>query len=101
MHTLRDVSKKQIPDLVIYKYSQFGDLSLSLASAGRILHSVDLLPISSGSSSAENAGSVVLDRRLDLGVGEEGIIGRVISVVLDGGPESESMLLGEGVIGWN
>lgn len=43
----------------------------------------------------------MLDRRLDLGVGEEGIIGRVISVVLDGGSESENTLLGEGIIGWN
>lgn len=87
--------------LISFKYSQFGDLSSSLALAGRILHSVDLLPIHSGSSSADRTGSVVLDRRLNLGVGEEGIIGRVISVVLDGGSESENMLLGEGVIGWN
>jgi hypothetical protein len=65
-------------------------------------HSVNLFPISSSSLPAENtAGSVIMDRRLDLGVGEEGIIGRVISVVIDGGSESEGMLLGEGVIGWN
>lgn len=92
-----------MPDLAPLKCSQFGDLSSSLASAGRVLHSVNLFPIPSSSSTAENtAGSVILDRRLDLGAGEEGIIGRVISVVVvDGGSESENMLLGEGVIGWN
>ncbi|KAH0607083.1 uncharacterized protein H6S33_003071 [Morchella sextelata] len=101
---------------------QFGDLSSSVASAGRILHSVDLM----FPSAEKTAGSVVLDRRLDLGVGEEGIIGRVVSVtttapaaaaaaaprarasdLYDEGSESEedpeglSVLLGEGVIGWN
>lgn len=103
MNKIKKQNQKCLTYLSLFKYSQFGDLSSSLASAGRILHSVDLvvLPISSGSSSAENTGSVVLDRRLDLGVGEEGIIGRVISVVLDGGSESENMLLGEGIIGWN
>jgi hypothetical protein len=110
-----------LPDLTPLN-SQFGDLSSSVASAGRILHSVDLM----FPSAEKTAGSVVLDRRLDLGVGEEGIIGRVVSVtttapaaaaaaaprarasdLYDEGSESEedpeglSVLLGEGVIGWN
>lgn len=78
-------------------------------------------------SAEKTAGSVILDRRLDLGVGEEGIIGRVVSVTTtapaaaaaavrtcarasdlydegsesDEDPEGLSVLLGEGVIGWN
>jgi hypothetical protein len=42
------------------------------------------------------SGLLVLDRRLELGVGGDGIIGRTVSVVGKGG-----VVLGEGIIGWN
>jgi len=41
------------------------------------------------------AEGLALDRRLDLGVGGDGIIGRSVSVVRKG------MVLGEGIVGWN
>lgn len=45
------------------------------------------LPLRSGLSS--------LERRLDLGVGGKGIIGRAVSIVAGGA------VLGQGIVGWN
>ncbi|KAL7269229.1 hypothetical protein RUND412_008118 [Rhizina undulata] len=70
---------------------QNGDL---MSAGGQILYSLDLSPLSAPKSTA----SLLLDRRLDLGVGEYGIIGRMVSVV-DG--KEDEVVLGEGVIGWN
>ncbi|KAA8896053.1 hypothetical protein FN846DRAFT_296942 [Sphaerosporella brunnea] len=65
-----------------------GDLTAGVESAGNVLHS--LLPLE-----LAEKGQLVLDRRLDLGVGGDGIIGRTVSVVKGG------IVLGEGIIGWN
>jgi hypothetical protein len=50
---------------------------------GEIMHS---LPLESGA----------LDRRLELGVGGNGIIGRAVTVV-----DGNKTVVGEGVVGWN
>ena len=63
---------------------RLGDLT---AGENEILHSLPLELFS--------AGSVTLDRRLVLGVGGDGIIGRSVSVVRGG------VVVGGGIIGWN
>lgn len=63
---------------------RLGDLA---AGENEVLHSLQLELFS--------AGLVTLDRRLVLGMGGDGIIGRSVSVVRGG------VVLGEGIIGWN
>jgi len=67
--------------------SNLGDLTGGVETAGKILFSVVLV--------VAKAEGLALDRRLDLGVGGDGIIGRSVSVVRKG------MVLGEGIVGWN
>ena len=43
---------------------------------------------------AENADSITTDRKLGLHIGEDGVIGRTISL------EVQGRVVGEGVIGW-
>ncbi|KAF8543891.1 hypothetical protein BDD12DRAFT_873869 [Trichophaea hybrida] len=80
-----------IPDYEVRIHS-LGDLTVGASSAGEIVYSLLLLK----AAAAAGSGLLALDRRLELGVGGDGIIGRVISVVGKGG-----VVLGEGIIGWN
>jgi hypothetical protein len=73
--------------LLTVRKSNLGDLTAGVKSAGNILHSLSL--------DLATKGLLVLDRRLNLGVGGDGIIGRTVSVVKEG------VVLGEGIIGWN
>jgi len=67
--------------------SNLGDLTGGVETAGKVLFSVVLV--------VAKAEGLALDRRLDLDVGGDGIIGRSVSVVRKG------VVLGEGIVGWN
>ena len=70
---------------VLTRDSNLGDLTGGAETAGKILFSFELV--------TAEAGGLTLDRRFDLGVGGEGIIGRFVSVV------RKDVVLGEGTIG--
>ncbi|KAI5853446.1 hypothetical protein BZA05DRAFT_444459 [Tricharina praecox] len=75
-----------VPECEI-RIHNLGDLTGGVQTAGEILFSLEV--------AMEKADGLPLDRRLDLGVGGDGIIGRSVSVVRKG------VVLGEGIIGWN
>jgi hypothetical protein len=77
--------------------SRYGDLRTSYTDTPLKNHTEDYL-----CSFAFNANStpvVRLSRRLDLAVGDSGIIGRKVSVRTGSSPRSR--ILAEGIIGWN
>ncbi|CCX17436.1 hypothetical protein FPQ18DRAFT_332510 [Pyronema domesticum] len=78
--TLLDLSNPEDCELRIHDH---GDLTC-ISPSEPVMYS---LPLRSGLSS--------LERRLDLGVGGKGIIGRAVSIVAGGA------VLGQGIVGWN
>lgn len=82
------------------RYSQYGDLSDSSAnSTSPIIHSFIVKNDNHSNNDDDRSTSwsttTMMDHRLDLGVGAEGIIDRMVTVVRD------RRRIGEGVVGRN
>ncbi|RMZ88432.1 hypothetical protein DV736_g4354, partial [Chaetothyriales sp. CBS 134916] len=79
------------PGLLSVRIHQFGQplLSFNAESANPVLHSFAISPC------AGDDESCLVGRRLNLGVGGDGVVGRTVSLV-----DERKQVLGEGVIGW-
>ncbi|RMZ85253.1 hypothetical protein DV738_g159, partial [Chaetothyriales sp. CBS 135597] len=64
--------------------------------ANPVLHSFAISPPWGGAGTAADESCCLVGRRLNLGVGGDGIVGRTVSLV----DERAQVVLGEGVIGW-
>ena len=78
--------------------SKSGDLRTSDFSSGHILHSFFLESSALAHASTDKGSSldIALNQKLDFGIGEEGIVGRKVSVL-----DEHHVLLGDGIIGWS
>ena len=72
-----------------HRSSRDGDLRSNTITASSVLHRIAL------PKEVESGASFQLKAKLDLGVSDEGVIGRRVSLV-DGGT-----IIGEGIMGWN
>ncbi|RMZ78077.1 hypothetical protein DV737_g4045, partial [Chaetothyriales sp. CBS 132003] len=91
--TAPDLSTANAPGLLSVRIHQFGQplLPFSAESANPVLHSFAISPGAAGDDE-----SCLVGRRLNLGVGGDGVVGRTVSLI----DEQKQVLLGQGVIGW-
>ena len=89
--------------LISHISSQDGDLSCSSSSSSSPLQILPP-PLYSFSLKAGEERTFLLAEKLDLGVGERGVIGRRVSVMArtaGGGVREGGRVVAEGVMGWN